>query len=110
MPANSNSRNIRRLSIDSLRLPALPVQWNPKKQVEKAKKFLAEFNQVPLIYAAPDGEILFGEEFWLALREAGATEVDVVFINDKSPAELKAIRLALHRIPQDARWIDETCG
>jgi DNA modification methylase len=107
MPINSNSRNIQRLSIDSLRLPALPVQWNPKKQVEKAKKFLTEFNQVPLIYAAPDGEILFGEEFWLALREAGATEVDVVFINDKSPAELKAIRLALHRIPQDARWIDE---
>lgn len=59
-----------------------------------------------MICAGADGEILFGEEYWLALKESGATEVDVVFINDKSPIELKAIRLALHRIPEDARWID----
>jgi hypothetical protein len=85
MQVNPNSRNIQRVALDSLRLPALPVKWNPKKQVEKAKKFLVDFHQVPFIYAGPDGEILFGEEFWLALREAGATEVDVVFINDKSP-------------------------
>lgn len=102
----SNSRAIQRVSIDSLRQPTLSVRSNPKKQIEKAVRFLAEFGQTTLVYAGPDGEILCGEEFWLALRHSGAAEVDVVFIKDKSPAELKAIRLALHRIPADARWND----
>ena len=30
-----------------------------------------------------------------------------MIISDKSPAELKAIRLALHRIPLDARWDEQ---
>jgi DNA methylase len=102
-----NSRTVQRVSVDTLRLSPRQVQWNPKKQVEKAAKFLAEFGQTTLIYAAPGGEILHGEEYWLALKASGAAEVDVVFINDKTAVELKAIRLALHRIPEDARWNDE---
>ena len=107
MRLNRNSRAIQRVPHASLRLPALPVQANPRKQIEKTEKFLAEFDQIPLIYAGPDGEILFGEEIWLALKETGAIEVDAIIINDKSPAELKAISLALHRLPADARWIDQ---
>jgi DNA modification methylase len=107
MPQNLNSRVVQRVSIDCLWLPALPVQTHPKKQVEKAKKFLAAFDQIPTVLAAPNGEILYWEEIWLALKANGATEVDVVIVNDKSPEELKAIRLALHRIPLDAKWDDE---
>ncbi len=107
MVIRPNSRMLERVSIDVLRLPKLQVRWNPKKQVEKAAKFLAKFGQTPLIYAASDGEILYGEEFFLALKESGAAEIDVVFIHDKSTVELKAIRLALHRIPEDARWNDQ---
>jgi DNA modification methylase len=80
---------------------------HPKKQIEKAQKFLAAHEQIPLVYAGPDGEILFGEEIWLALNANGATEVDAVIVNDKSSDELKMIRLALHRIPQDSKWDDE---
>src|SRR5258705_237446 len=107
MSFSRNSRTIHRMLIDALRLPVRPVQANPKKQVQKAKKFLAQFGQIPLIYAGPDGEILFGEEIWLALKELGVGEVDAIVIHDKSPAELKAIRLALHRIPADGRWNDQ---
>jgi DNA modification methylase len=107
MGFHRNSRTVQLVSINTLHLPTRQVQWNPKKQVEKATKFLAEFGQTALVYAAPDGEILCGEEFWLALKASGAAEIDVVFINDKSPVELKAIRLALHRIPEDARWNDQ---
>jgi DNA modification methylase len=67
---------------------------------------LAANDQIPLVYVGPDGEILFGEEIWLALNANGAKEVDAVIVNDKSPVELKAIRLALHRIPLDAKWDD----
>jgi hypothetical protein len=107
MILNRNSRVIQRLPLTRLRLPALLISRHPKKQIEKAQKLLAAHDQIPLVYAGPDGEILFGEEIWLALNANGATEVDAVIINDKSSDELKLIRLALHRIPQDSRWDDE---
>jgi DNA modification methylase len=107
MPVGHNSRIVRCVPIDTLRLPALPVQRNPKKQVEKAKKLLAQFGQIPVVYADANGEILYGEEIWQALKETGVAEVDAVIISDKSPTELKAIGLALHRLPADARWIDQ---
>jgi hypothetical protein len=90
MRSNKNSLVVPRVPIDTLRLAELAVLENPKKQVETAQKFLEAFNQVPAVYAAPDGEILFWEEIWLALKANGATEVDAVIVNDKSPAELKA--------------------
>jgi DNA modification methylase len=107
MILNRNSRVIQRVAINTLRLPALLISRHPKKQIEKAQKLLAAHDQIPLVYAGPDGEILFGEEIWLALNANGATEVDAVIVNDKSSDELKMIRLALHRIPQDSKWDDE---
>ena len=99
-----NSKVLQRVAIDTLRLPALAVVQNPKKQIEKARKLLMRFGQFPIVYAEPNGDILGGEEIWLALKANGASEVDVVFINDKSRAELLAIRLALHRLPLDTKW------
>jgi DNA modification methylase len=107
MSLKRNSRVIQRVPLDTLRLPDLVIKHHPKKQIEKAQKFLAANDQIPLIYAGPDGEILFGEEVWLALKANGALEVDAVFVHDKSPEELKAIRLALHRIPMEAKWDDQ---
>ena len=102
-----NSRVIQRVPLNTLRLPDLVIKRHPKKQVEKAQRFLAAHDQIPLVYACPDGEILFGEEIWLALNANGATDVDAVIVNGKSPDELKVIRLVLHRIPLDAKWDDE---
>lgn len=100
----SNSATIQRLSIDSLKLPAWSVRTHPKAQINKARKFLAAHGTIPLIYAGANGEILHGEEFWLALKQDGITEVEAVVLDAKSPGELKAISLALHRIPEDGRW------
>lgn len=107
MRLNLNSRAVQRVPLDWLHLPALPIKAHPKKQIEKTKKFVGEFGQIPLIYSGPHGEILLGEEIWLALKERGETEADAVIINGQSPAELKAISLALHRIPADAQWIEQ---
>jgi hypothetical protein len=107
MKLNRNSRTIQRVTTSTLRLPNLMIKHHPKRQIAKAQKFLAANDQIPLVYAAPDGEILFGEEIWLALNANGATEVDVMFVNEKTPDELKAIRLALHRIPMEAMWDEQ---
>jgi DNA modification methylase len=102
-----NSLVSRRVPTDALRLATTAVLHHPKKQIEKAQKFLEANGQIALVYAGPDGEILYGEEIWLALKANGAAEVDALFIHDKSPDDLKAIRLALNRIPLDAKWDDQ---
>jgi DNA modification methylase len=107
MKLNRNSRTIQRVPTAALRLPDLVVKHHSKRQIAKVQKFLAANDQIPLVYADPSGEILFGEEIWLALTADGATDVDVMFVNGKSPHELKAIRLALHRIPMEAMWDEQ---
>ena len=98
-----NSLVPRRVPIDDVRLPARPLLHHPPKQVAKARKFVDALDFAPIITAAADGEILHGEEYWLALKARGDAFVDVVFVNDKSQAELTAIRIALYRIPQDSK-------
>ena len=107
MRQTNNSLVLVRVAIDTIRLPQAAVLVHPKKQIEKAQKFLAAFDQVPAVYAEPNGDILFGEEIWLALKASGHSEVNVIFVNDKTPAEIKAISLALHRLPLDAKWNSE---
>jgi len=103
----TNSPSVQRVPIDALRLSATPVRRHSKKEIEKARKLLAAHGQVPPVLAVPNGEIIFWEAIWLALKADGATEVDAVIVTGKSPTELKALQLALNRIPLDASWDDQ---
>lgn len=103
----TNSPSVQRVPIDALKLSATPVRRHPKKEIEKARKLLATHGQVPPVLAAPNGEIIFWEAIWLALKADGATEVDAVIVTGKSPTELKSLQLALNRIPLDASWDDQ---
>jgi DNA modification methylase len=47
--------------------------------------------------------IISGEEWWLALKHAGKTEIRVEILADLSPVEANTVRLALGRLPLDAR-------
>ena len=104
MASKTTAQCVRWVSVDAVHFPAVPIQQNTKKQIDKAARFLAAFHQVPLIYRGLDGKIVCGEEIWLALKASGASAVDVIDLNDRSPDILKAVRLALHRIPPDAQW------
>jgi hypothetical protein len=84
-----------------------PVRLHPIKQLKKVRKSLATFGQVRPLLVAPDGEIIDNELVWLALKANGATHVDVIVVADKSPAELKALRLTLNRTALDARWDEQ---
>jgi DNA methylase len=84
-----------------------PVRLHPIKQMKKVRKSLAAFGQVRPLLVAPDGEIIDNELVWLALKANGATHVDVIVVADKSPAELKALRLTLNRTALDARWDEQ---
>ncbi|WP_172842522.1 DNA modification methylase [Bradyrhizobium erythrophlei] len=75
--------------------------------MKKVRKSLGAFGQVRPLLVAPGGEIIDNELVWLALKADGATHVDVIVVADKSPAELKALRLTLNRTALDARWDEQ---
>jgi DNA modification methylase len=107
MFSRSNSLTVERVAIDSLTATDPPVRRHPKKQLAKLSRSLATFGQVTPILVAPDGEIIDLELVWRALKANGATHVDVVVVADKSPEEIKALRLVLNRTALDAVWDDE---
>src|ERR1700730_11006528 len=103
----SNSVAVERVPIDSLRAAEPPVRRHPEKQFKKLRRSLAKYGQVWPILVTPEREIIDLELVWRALKANGATHVDVIVIRDKSPAEIKALRLMLNRSAMDAVWDNE---
>jgi DNA modification methylase len=103
----SNSLSVQRVPVGSLRPAEAPVRRHPKKQLAKVRKSLEVFGQVTPILATPDGEIIDLELVWRALIANAATHVDVIVVADKSPEEIRALRLVLNRTALDAVWDDE---
>src|SRR5258705_12791264 len=98
----SNSMSVQRVPTEALRPAPAPVRRHPKKQLAKVRKSLEAFGQVTPILVSSDWEIIDHELVWQALKGIGATHVDVIVVADKSPSELKALRLALNRTALDA--------
>jgi DNA modification methylase len=103
----SNSMSVQRVPTDALRPAPTPVRRHPKKQLAKVRKSLEAFGQVTPILVSSDWEIIDHELVWQALKEIGATHVDVIIVADKSPSELKALRLVLNRTALDALWDEQ---
>jgi DNA modification methylase len=74
-------------------------------QRRKIRKLVEQVGTQPVpIMVTPDLGIIDGHALWATMRELGAAEVFVAILESQSPAELKALRLAINRIPQEARW------
>jgi DNA modification methylase len=103
----SNSLVVQRVAVDALTPSSAPVRRHPKKQLAKVRKSLEAFGQVTPILVSSNWEIIDHELVWLALKEIGATHVDAIVVADKSPSELKALRLVLNRTALDAQWDEQ---
>ena len=78
-----------------------------KRQIEKLKKLIRHFGQVMPIIVDGDGVIIDGHAVWRAMQELGSGEIAAVVVANRTGPEIKALRLALNRIPKDAAWDDE---
>jgi hypothetical protein len=107
MLLRSNSVAVERVAIDSLRAAEPAVRRHPKKQFNKLCHSLAKYGQVTPILVTPEREIIDLELVWRAQKANGATHVDVIVIRDKSPEDIKALRLMLNRSATDAVWDNE---
>src|SRR5258707_515884 len=103
MSALSNSRSIQTVSISDPRPYGNNPLTYPRKQLRKIDALIRRHGQIPTILLGPDMTIVSGEEWWLALKAAGKTEVKVEILADLSPAEANTVRLAVARLPLDAK-------
>lgn len=78
-----------------------------KKQLRKLEKLIRRYGQVTPIIVDSNLVIIDGHAVWAVMREIGNTEIAAVVISNRTDPELKALRLALNRIPRDAAWDDE---
>jgi hypothetical protein len=78
-----------------------------KRQIEKLKKLIRHFGQVIPIVIDREGVIVDGHAVWQAMRELGSGEIAAIVVSNRTDPEIKALRLALNRIPGDAAWENE---
>jgi hypothetical protein len=72
-----NSRTVQTVSIDALKPYDNNPLTYPPKQLRKIEALVRRHEQIPTILVASDMTIVSGEEWWLALKSAGKTEVKV---------------------------------
>src|SRR5436309_1720710 len=78
-----------------------------KKQLNKIITSLHNFGQVKPLVVDEHGVIVDGNARLEALKAGGFDEVAVMRVTGLTSAEIKALRLALNRLPQDAGWENE---
>jgi hypothetical protein len=103
MTEAGNSRIVRTVAINDLKPYANNPQVYPRKQLRKIGALIRRHSQIPILLVTSDLTIISGEDWWRALKRAGKTEVTVEILADLSPAEANTVRLALARLPLDAR-------
>jgi DNA modification methylase len=99
-----NDIQTRRVPIGTVQPSAKPVRVHNQHQRRKIQRLLKRHGQLRPIIVDPECNIVDGEAVYAEMRELGYDEIDIVVVENASPAELRALRLALNRIPEDTKW------
>ena len=71
------------------------------------EKLLRHFGQIAPIIVDSENVIIDGHAVWETLQALGYDEISAVIVSGRSDPEIRALRLALNCLPQDAGWDDE---
>ena len=100
-----NALEIVYLSATAIKPSPHAARQHSSAQRRKLKAILQQFGQVvPLPLDATTGTLIDGHAVFDALVELGHDEIAVVQLENRSEAEVRALRLALNRVAQDAVW------
>lgn len=102
MKANALSITYRKIS--ELKPPPNDARVHPPKQRKKAKELLGHYGQVIPVLVGPNDEVLEGNLIVQTMRELGYDEVATVRAPSLDPHALHALRLALNRLAEEAKW------
>ncbi|MBN9597945.1 MAG: DNA modification methylase [Afipia sp.] len=105
--SDKNSLEIVYLKATAIKPSPHAARQHSAAQRRKLKNILRQFGQVvPLPLDATTGTLIDGHAVFDALVELGHDEIAVVVVENRSEAEIRALRLALNRVAQDAVWDD----
>lgn len=95
------------MPIDELRLLGRETRRHPKSQIDKVATSLDEFGFVGPIVVDAKRRVVAGRALVEAAKQLGLPEVPVVTVRDLPEAKLRALRLALNKLTEDASWDTE---
>jgi DNA modification methylase len=80
---------------------------HPARQIRKIAACLRRFGFVLPIPIDLQNQVIDGWALVIAARELGFTKIPAVVISDLSDAELRALRLALNKLPEYSTWNEQ---
>ena len=80
------------------------LRIHTRSQRRNAKSLLPRFGQVAPIIIDTKGVIVDGHLIFDEAKAIGYDEVATVTVDRRNEAEIRALRLALNRLPQDSKW------
>jgi len=101
---NANALNIKYRRIDDLTPHPSQLRQHSRAQRRKAKSLVQHHDQVMPIIVDTANVIIDGHLIWETLRDLGYDQIAVVVAANRSPEEIRALRLALNRLPEDSKW------
>lgn len=104
--SNKNSLEIVYLKATAIKPSPHAARQHSAAQRRKLKNLLQKFGQVAPIVLDANHQIIDGHAIYETLRELGHDEIAVTIVENRTEAEIRALRLALNRIAQDTVWDD----
>lgn len=90
------------VSIDSIKEYELNAKEHPKEQIEQIKKSISDFGNNDPIAIDSDGEIIEGHGRYIALKELGYKEVEVIRLGHLTDQQKKAYRLIHNKLTMNS--------
>jgi ParB-like chromosome segregation protein Spo0J len=107
MNSSGSTIEITERSVNDLRPPERSVRTHNRAQERKLTRIIRKHGIVAPIIADPDGNIINGVLVWKLCKKLGFDSVPTVVVRTNDPAAVKALRLALNRVAEDAGWDKE---
>lgn len=92
------------VSIGKLKQLGHATRKHPPAQIRKLRRMIAKYGILRPVLTDPHFQVIDGAAIIAAATELGMIEIPVVVISDLGEASVRAARLALNRVAEDAGW------
>jgi ParB-like chromosome segregation protein Spo0J len=104
MNSSGSATEITERSVNDLRPPERSVRTHNRAQERKLTRIIRKHGIVAPIIVDPNGYIINGVLVWKCCKKLGFDSVPTVVVRTNDAAAVKALRLALNRVAEDAGW------
>ena len=91
------------VSTEAVNAYANSARRHPRGQIRRLMRGIEKFGVLPIIIDAK-GNVIDGHAVLEALIQLGATEIPVIRVANLTDVEIRALRLFLNRVAEDATW------